>query len=192
MKQVIEIEVPKGKKAVYKNGTIIFEDIDILDSLTTLSSIIKYLEDNDLGKDILHSLDVLDCDSYEYSIALLRAIVCACTDAEKLHLIKGEIWYPYVQFCNPGKERYCLGNEVIGSIESEGKIYTVVCGGASASTVAGLGTFDSYYAVAHSHTAIGFRSVSSKRVAEHISKYFGKQVFDVVYGGCNCDWKWIE
>lgn len=27
MKQTIEIEVPDGKKAVWKNGTIIFEDI---------------------------------------------------------------------------------------------------------------------------------------------------------------------
>lgn len=27
MKQIIEIEVPNGKKAVWKNSTIVFEDI---------------------------------------------------------------------------------------------------------------------------------------------------------------------
>ena len=29
MKQIIEIEVPDGKKAVWKDGTIVFEDIKL-------------------------------------------------------------------------------------------------------------------------------------------------------------------
>ena len=43
MKQFIKIEVPQGKKAVYKDDTIVFEDIDILETLTTCESILEYL-----------------------------------------------------------------------------------------------------------------------------------------------------
>lgn len=39
---------------------------------------------------------------------------------------------------------------------------------------------------------IGFRSVSRREIAEHISKYFGRLLFEVHYGGVNCDWKWIN
>ena len=37
-----------------------------------------------------------------------------------------------------------------------------------------------------------FGGVSSKEIAEHISTYFGKLLFEILYGGTNCDWKWIE
>ena len=30
------------------------------------------------------------------------------------------------------------------------------------------------------------------RKSKHLSKYFGKLIFEVMYGGINCDWKWVE
>ena len=192
MKQFIKIEVPQGKKAVYKDGTIVFEDIDILETLTTCESILEYLKNNNLGQDILEFINAWNCNTFEYNIAFLRAIICACTDAEKLFLTKGTIWYPIVQFCEPGKESNCRGKEIVGRIQSEGKIYMVVGGGAAGGGAAGLGFFDSAYGVSAANSALGFRSVSSKRVAEHISKYFGKVIFNVIYRGCNCDWEWID
>lgn len=38
----------------------------------------------------------------------------------------------------------------------------------------------------------GFRSVNSKKAALHISKWFGRLLFEVIYGGTNCDWIWID
>lgn len=192
MKQFIEIEVPQGKKAVYKDGTIVFEDIDTLETLTSVIDVIKYLHNNDLGNDMLYLLNFLDVDSFEYNVVLLRAIICACTDGEKLSLTKGETWYPIIQFCKPGKENNCIGKEIIGHIQSEGEIYTVVGGYVYAGGTAGLGYFGSLNGVSYAYSYPGFQSVSSEQVAKHISKYFGKVVFNVIYGGCNCDWEWLD
>lgn len=192
MKQFIEIEVPQGKKAIYKDGTIVFEDIDILETLTSVTDVIKYLHNNDLGNDILDLLNSLDVDSFEYNVVLLRAIICACTNSEKLSLTKGNIWYPIVQFCILGKESKCLGKEIVGHIQSEGRTYTVMGGSTPVGSTAGLGYFYSFAGISFTGSSLGFQAVSSKRVAEHISKHFGKVIFNIMYGGCNCDWKWID
>ena len=65
-------------------------------------------------------------------------------------------------------------------------------GAATNGALAGLGSFGSNDGVSASYTIVGFRSVSSKEIAQHISTYFGKLLFDVHYGGTNCDWKWVE
>lgn len=192
MKQFIKIEVPQGKKAVYKDGTIVFEDIDILETLTTCESILEYLKNNNLGQDILESVNAWNCNTFEYNIAFLRAIICACTDAEKLSLTTGEIWVPFVQFCDPGKEKNCYGKEIIGHIESEGQRFVVVGGYAACGGIAGLGRFHPIYAVSNANVYRGLLGVKSEKVAMHISKYFGRNVFEVVFGGGNCDWKWVD
>lgn len=192
MKQFIKIEVPQGKKAVYKDDTIVFEDIDILETLTTCESILEYLKNNNLGQDILESVNAWNCNTFEYNIAFLRAIICACTDAEKLFLTKGTIWYPSVQFCSLKKENNSFGREIIGHIRSEGKLYTVVGGFALNGGAMGLSCFCSSSGVSSAFSYRSFWSVSSERVAKHISKYFGKIVFNVMYGGCNCDWEWVD
>ena len=130
--------------------------------------------------------------SYEYSVICYRIVVAALTNNEKRSLITGDKWYPVVQFCLPEDKYNCQGNVLIGTIESEGERYSVVGGSAAYSTDAGLGIFYSSDGVSHSHANIGFRSVSSKEIAEHISTYFGKLLFEIHYGGTNCDWKWID
>ena len=192
MKQVIEIEVPKGKRAVYKDGTIVFKDIYTIGALTDAAQVIRYLTDNNLGKDIIDSLTRLNTSSFEYSVALMRAIICACTNAEKVSLTTGEVWIPAVQFCKPGKEKNCYGKEIVGYIESEGQRFVVMGGHATYGGYAGLGAFSSTYTVSNADAARGFLGVRSKKVAMHISKYFGRIVFEVIFGGSNCDWRWID
>ena len=65
-------------------------------------------------------------------------------------------------------------------------------GSAISGSFAGLGNFTSGLGVSDSLTTIGFRSVSSKEIAQHISTYFGRLLFDVCYGGTNCDWEWVK
>ena len=131
-------------------------------------------------------------NSYERKVASYRIVVAALTNNEKRYLTTGDKWYPVVQFCRPKDKRNCWGDVLIGTIESEGEKYSVVGGNASCGTGAGLGSFYSSDGVSHSHMRIGFRSVSSREIAEHISTYFGKLLFEVLYGGTNCDWKWVE
>lgn len=191
---MIEIEVPDGKKAVWENGIIKFVPEDPhWKSITTFRDALTYVK-NCLPecKDLLTSYNKSIPGSYEYSVLCYRIVVAALTNNEKRHLIIGDKWYPVVQFCRPKDENNCLGNVLIGTIESEGTRYSVVGGGAGHGACEGLSDFGSYHGVSHSSAHVGFRSVSSKEIAQHISTYFGKLLFEVHYGGTNCDWKWIK
>lgn len=193
-KQVIEIEVPDGKKAVWENGTVRFVQEDPhWKSITTLADALTYVR-NYLPEceDLLTSYTRAMPGSYEFDVVCYRIVVAALTNNEKRHLTTGNKWYPVVQFCRPKDKNNCWGNVLIGTIESEGARYSVVGGYADGGADAGLGYFVSDDGVSGSLTAVGFRSVSSKEIAQHISTYFGKLLFDVHYGGTNCDWKWVE
>lgn len=193
-KQVIEIEVPDGKKAIWENGKIRFvPEEPHWKSITTFADALFYVR-NYLPEceDLLTSYTRAMPDSYELSVVCYRIVVAALTNNEKRHLTIGNKWYPVVQFCRPKDKSNCWGNVLIGTIESEGVRYSVVGGDALPGTNAGLGGFVSDCGVSYSEAFIGFRSVYSKEIAQHISTYFGKLLFDVHYGGTNCDWKWVE
>ena len=193
-KQVIEIEVPDGKKAVWENGAIRFvPEGPHWKSITTFGDALFYVK-NYLPEceDLITSYIKAMPDSYELSVVCYRIVVAALTNNEKRHLTTGDKWYPVVQFCRPKDRNNCCGSVLIGTIESEGARYSVVGGSAIYSAFAGLSYFRSSYGVSYSSATVGFRSVSSKEIAQHISTYFGKLLFDVSYGGTNCDWKWVE
>ena len=193
-KQVIEIEVPDGKKAVWENGAIRFvPEGPHWKSITTfgdaLTYVKKYLPE---CEDLITSYNKSIPGSYEYYVLCYRIVVAALTNNEKRHLTTGKRWYPVVQFCRPKDKNNCWGRVFIGTIESEGERFSVVGGSAYDGANAGLSYFYSSLGVSASGALVGFRSVSSKEIAEHISTYFGRLLFEVHYGGTNCDWKWIE
>ena len=165
-KQVIEIEVPDGKKAVWENGAIRFVSKDPhWKSITTFADALIYVR-NYLPEceDLLTSYTRAMPDSYELSVVCYRIVVAALTNNEKRHLTTGDKWYPVLQFCHPKNKNNCWGNVLIGTIESEGARYSVVGGCAHDGAGAGLSGFDSNGGVSISSTYIGFRSVSSKEM----------------------------
>ena len=192
MKQVLEIEVPDGKKAIWKDGRVVFEDVDTMESIKTIEDAAKFLADKRICEDILDSLYRLPKDSFEWKIAAYRAVVAAVTYNEQRHLTTRERWFPTIEFCRQGKLKNCHGDIVVGRIKSEGEEFDVVGGGASLGARAGLGDFGLSSGVSAAWSTFGFRSVGSKKAALYISKQFGKLLFEVSYGGTNCDWKWID
>lgn len=192
MKQIIEIEVPEGKKAIWEDGQIRFVSTESWKDITTFEKALDYLKRNHLRSDLVK--DYYDCNSESYAESVIKyqIVVTALTNNEKRHLTTGDRWYPTVQFCRPKDKKNCWGNEVVGTIESEGERYLVVGGPAYRSGHAGLGCFHSAYGASLSYASVGFRSVSSQEIAEHISKYFGRLLFEIHYGGTNCDWKWMD
>lgn len=193
----VVIEVPQGQVAKVNkqadgNVLVTFENVEHWKLIKDVDKAVKYLASKCMCLDLLEEFQNAPSGSYTEKLAAYRIVVAALTNNEERHLTTGERWYPIVQFCKPGKEENCWGKEIIGSIESEGQKFTVVGGGAYDGTYAGLGGFHSIYGVSYSYANIGFRSVSSEEVAKHISKYFGKLLFEVHYGGTNCDWKWIN
>ena len=162
-KQVIEIEVPDGKKAVWENGAIKFVPEDPhWKSITTFGDALFYVK-NYLPEceDLITSYIKTMSGSYEYSVVCYRIVVAALTNNEKRHLTTGDKWYPVVQFCRPENKKNCWGNVLIGTIESEGVRYSVVGGYANDSAGAGLGNFNSYYGVSYSTAGVFFSSVNS-------------------------------
>ena len=189
-KQVLEIEVPDGKKAIWKDGRVVFEDVDTMESIKTIEDATKFLADKRICEDILNSLSRLPKDSFEWKIAAYRAVVAAVTYNEQRHLTTGERWFPTIEFCRPGKLKNCCGDIVVGRIKSEGEEFDVVGGNANHGTLAGLGSFHLGDGMSGAWSYFGFRSVGSKEAALYISKQFGKLLFEVSYGGTNCNWRW--
>ena len=190
-KQVLESEVPDGKKALWKDGRVVFEDIGNMENIKNIDDAIRFLVKNEIGDDILNTLSKLLPNSFEWKVAAYRAVVAAVTYNEQRHLTTGKRWFPTIEFCRPGKLKNCCGDIVIGRIKSEGEEFDVVSGGAVDGAGAGLDGFDLDNDMSYAWAPIGFRSVGSKKAAMYISKQFGKLLFEVSYGGTNCDWKWI-
>ncbi len=203
----VEFEIPKGKVAeiIRDNDTItiIFKEEVNLDNLKDIDSVIQYIRElaptTKWADNLWKSYTGLRGNTYVKDLYLYFMVVTALTNNEKRSLTTGEKYYPSIQFCIPGKEENCWSNEItrqprvyIGTIESEGQRYNVVGGSVISGGTTGLGAFSSEIGISRAMFPTGSYTVSSKRVAEHISKYFGKLLFNVYYGGTNCNWKWVD
>lgn len=193
-KQTIEIEVPDGKEAIWENGTIRFVPDSLhWEHITTFEDALVYVKEYlPECEDLIFSYKKTALGSYENVIAKYRIVIAALTNNEKRHLTTEDKWYPIVQFCRPKDKGNCWGNVLIGTIGSEGRRFSVVGGRAYSGGRAGLGYFSPNLGVSISDTDPNFQSVSSEEIAEHISTYFGKLLFEVYYRGTNCDWKWVD
>lgn len=191
----VVIEVPKGQVAKVNkqsdgNVLVTFENVKYWKSITTFDKAFNYLKEEGICGDLIDEYLRASGGSYSEIITKYRIVVAALTNNEKRHLTTGNRWFPVVQFCKIGKEKNCEGNEIIGHIKSEGQKYSIVGGCANNGSNAGLGRFYSYDAVSLSWAGVGFRSVSRRDIAEHLSKYFGRLIFEIDYSGVNCDWEW--
>lgn len=191
-KQIIEIEVPKGKKAVWKNNRVVFENIDNMENIKTIDDAILFLIKNKIGNDILNTLSKLLPNSFEWKVAAYRAVVMAITNNEERHLTTGRRYFPVVELCQPKKHNKCFGDIIIGQIKSGGEVFDVVGGSTLSGTLAGLSGFCSGDGISYNSANVGFWSVGSNKAALYISKNFGKLLFEIIYGGTNCNWKWVS
>lgn len=185
-------QIAKVNKQTDGNVLVTFETVEYWKLIKDVDDAVNYLFKANIRHDLLEEYYQARIGSYAKKLAAYRIVVAALTNNEKYHLTTGEQWFPVVQFCKPGMEQNCLGSKILGSIESEGQKFTVVSGYASPCAYTGLGSFFPFHRVSLSSSYIGFRSVSSREIAEHISKYFGRLLFEVHYGGVNCDWKWVN
>ena len=193
MKQTIDIEVPEGKKAVWKNGKIEFIDVEPhWKSIKTFKDAHRYCFNHEGLMRYLIGYNQALADSYEYKVAKLRLVIAALTDNEKLSLTSGTVYYPVLQFYKadcPGL--ITSSKDIIGTIIIEGERYVVASITARTTCLRGLGDFppDCHFSSVSTGINIG---LPSKEIADHLTKYFGKLLFEVMYGMCNCEWKWIE
>ena len=192
MKQTIEIEVPEGKKAIWKNSKVEFVDAEpYWKSIKTFDDAFWYCDNDEYFVEYVTACNHALPDTYEEKIAKLRLVIAALTNNEKLSLTSGTVYYPALQFYKADYSEKVISKEVIGTIITEGERYVVASITAHTTCLQGLGDFppDCPFSSVSTGISIG---MPSKEIAAHLTKYFGKLLFEVMYGMCNCEWEWVE
>ena len=192
MKQTIEIEVPEGKKAVWENNQVKFVDTQShWESITTFTDAYWYCYNYERFAEYIAACNHALADTYEEKIAKLRLVIAALTNNEKLSLTSGSVYYPALQLYKADYLEPIIGKDMIGTIITEGEKYIVISAAAHTTCLQGLGEFTPDCPI--SCISIGINiGLSSKEIADHLTKYFGKLLFEVMYGMCNCEWEWVE
>ena len=173
MKQTIEIEVPEGKKAIWKNSKIEFIDTEPhWKSITTFTDAYWYCYNSERFAEYVAACNHALPDTYEEKIAKLRLVIAALTDNEKLFLTNGSIYYPTLQLYKADYSGSIIGKDIIGTIITEGERYVVASITAHTTCLQGLGDFppDCHFSSVSTGINIG---IPSKEIADHLTKYFG-------------------
>lgn len=148
--------------------------------LSKRNKFIKYID----------SYDRTGLDTYEDSVAKLRMVIAALTNNKKLSLTSGSVYYPALQFYKADYPGLVISKDIIGTIITEGEKYVVVSTDANTTYLQGFGKFVPVRHNSCISTGINI-GLPSKEIADHLTKYFGKLLFEVMYGMCNCEWEWV-
>lgn len=126
----------------------------------------------------------------------LNIIRRALNKGYKMSFTKGDIYYPQIRFITQKSSFY--NNELksghirrIANFEVDDEEYSLLGGYANDSSDTGLGRFYSGDGVGYSNATVGFLGCATKEIAEHMSKYFAKEIFEAMYSDF-IDFKWIE
>lgn len=125
----------------------------------------------------------------------LNIIRQALNKGQKMGLTKGTIFYPYTPFITR-KSTYFNDELRDGSMVevtqfmSNGEVYRLLGGYAYNGGDAGLGYFSSYSGVGYSDANVGFLGCARKEIAEHMSRYFAKEIFEAKYGDL-VSYEWV-
>lgn len=134
--------------------------------------------------------EVSKASAAAYKLNIIRE---ALNKGQKMEFTKGTIYYPYTPFVTRKstyyKDELRDGSMVeVAQFMSNGEVYKLL-GGLAYGGGTGLGGFDSPYGVGLSYAYVGFLGCASKEIAEHMSRYFAKEIFEAKYGDfVNYEW----
>lgn len=135
--------------------------------------------------------EVSKASAAAYKLSIIRE---ALNKGQKMEFTKGTIYYPYTPFVTRKSTYYNDelrdGSMVeVAQFMSNGEVYKLLGGGAAYGSNAGLGYFGSGNGVGYSYASVGFLGCASKEIAEHMSRYFAKEIFEAKYGDLvNYEW----
>lgn len=135
--------------------------------------------------------EVSKASAAAYKLNIIRK---ALNKGQKIEFTKGTIYYPYTPFVTRKSTYYndeLRGGSMVevAQFMSNGEVYKLLGGNAYGGSYAGLGCFHSGRGVGHSYAAVGFLGCASKEIAEHMSRYFAKEIFEAKYGDLvNYEW----
>lgn len=136
--------------------------------------------------------NILKCGS-RTSVAMLKLNIIgkALNKGKKMEFAEGRIWHPY----NPvlcSKNSYIKNNEEVevAKVRINNKIYTLIGGNAFHGSDSGLGDFDLDYGMSGAYSYVGFLGCATKEIAQHMGRYFAKEIFEVKYSDY-VDYEWV-
>lgn len=124
-------------------------------------------------------------NEYNHLKAILKLDIIrrALNEDWKPSLIQGSACYPYVRFYPAGqkaREAASSNNWELGeSFIADGKKYTLVGGDCVSCSYDGLASFGS--GVGDVRPSLGLLGCKSREIAEHMSRYFSREIFEAVY-----------
>ena len=111
----------------------------------------------------------------------------------KISLVQGSVYYPYVRAYPAGqraREAASSNNWKLGeSFKADGHKYTLVGGSCSCYDSYGLASLCLGYGVVQPY--LGLLGCKSREIAEHMSRYFSKEIFEATYAQHIGMYKWI-
>lgn len=124
----------------------------------------------------------------------LNIIRKALNKGQKMDFTNGTIWCPYIPFITKNSTYYKSeldrgDMEVVAKFKVDCNEYLLL-GGRADDGLAGLGSLYSDYGVGYSFADIGFLGCATKEIAQHMSKYFAKEIFEAMYGD-TVNFEWI-
>lgn len=158
--------------------------------ITTMADVLCAL--NIDNGEFTHALKHLEKHSKASAAAYkLNLIRRALNLGQKMDFKKGTIWYPYTPAVPPNNS-YCKDSwEVeVAKVRIGCDTFTLLGGHADYSADVGLGSFASSNGVANSFDIVGFLGCATKEIAQHMGKYFGKEIFEAKYGDL-VDFEWV-
>lgn len=137
------------------------------------------------GEEIVNHLHAI------YKLDIIRK---ALNGDWKPSLVQGSVYYPYVRFYPAGQKareavsenkEWKLGESFI----ADGKKYTLVGGDCSYCYFAGLANFS--YGYSDVLPNLGLLGCKSREIAEHMSRYFSKEIFEAIYAHHADTYQWV-
>lgn len=111
----------------------------------------------------------------------------------KPSLVQGNLYYPYVRFYPAGqkaREAVSSNSWKLGeSFIADGKKYTLVGGDYDDYDYDGLAVFGCGFGVVRPD--LGLLGCKSREIAEHMSRYFSKEIFEATYAQHVGTYEWV-
>lgn len=127
-----------------------------------------------------------------YKVNIIRK---ALNLGQNMEFIKGTIWYPYNPFITKDSSYY--NDELrsgkmrnVNKFMYNGDTYYLLGGEAYNGSSAGLSSFDSYNGMGYVY-ANGFLGCAQKKIAQHMSLYFAKEIFEARYADY-IEFAWLD
>ena len=193
VKRNVEVSLTKAREW-YKSGNKALKEVALQAFNEEELKGIDYKSITTL-EDACNALD-LDYDEVENHLTHIRSysthaaiiyeldIVCRALNGNEIpRLTSGVVYYPLVDFYplseKPNKSTLILkGCELGSKFTHEGTKYILAVGSCNCLPAGGISNF---YGYGYIHAHAGLFGCKSREIAKHMSKYFGKLIFDAVY-----------